>query len=144
MQHFIRADALRVVVIDPAYLATPLAADKGNNLFAIGELLRSVNDVCQACGCTLLIAHHMKKTGITYDPPELVDTAWSGWAEWARQWLLLNRRERFDPDSNGQHKLWFAVGGSAGHSGLWGPRYRGGAPGLARGPLLGRGGSSGE
>ena len=51
--------------------ATPLAADKGNNLFAMGELLRSVNDVCQECGCTLLIAHHMKKsTGVaTTTPP---------------------------------------------------------------------------
>ncbi len=62
----------------------------------------------------------MKRTGVAYDPPELADAAWSGWAEWARQWLLLNRREKFDPDSNGEHKLWFAVGGSAGHSGLWG------------------------
>jgi hypothetical protein len=120
LQEFIKRDGLRVVIIDPAYLATPLAADKAGNLFAIGQLLRSVNDVCQECGCTLAIAHHMKRTGVAYDPPELADVAWSGWAEWARQWLLLNRRERFDPDSNGEHKLWLAVGGSAGHSGLWG------------------------
>ncbi len=117
---FISADSLRVIVIDPAYLATPLAADKGNNLFAIGELLRSVNSVCQQCGCTLLIAHHMKKSNANYDPPELTDAAWSGWAEWCRQWLLLNRREKFDPDSNGEHRLWLSSGGSAGHSGLWG------------------------
>lgn len=120
LRDFIKADGLRVVVIDPAYLCTPLAADKANNLFAMGELLRSVNDVCQDAGCTLLIAHHMKRTGVAHDPPELSDAAWSGWAEWARQWLLINRREKYDPDSNGEHKLWFAVGGSAGHSGLWG------------------------
>ncbi len=116
----IKADGLRVIVIDPAYLCTPLAADKGNNIFAMGELLRSVNDACQDCGRTPLIAHHMKRTGVAYDPPELADAAWSGWAEWARQWILLNRRERFDPDSNGEHKLWLTAGGSAGHSGLWG------------------------
>jgi hypothetical protein len=120
LTEYIRADALRVVIIDPAYLCTPLAAEKGNNLFAIGELLRSVNDVCQRCGCTLLIAHHMRKTNLGYDPPELADAAWSGWAEWARQWILLNRREPYDPASDGEHKLWMAVGGSAGHSGLWG------------------------
>lgn len=120
LREFIQANELRVLAVDPAYLCTPLAADKGNNLFAIGELLRSVNDVCQRCGCTLIICHHMKKTNLGYDPPELADAAWSGWAEWARQWLLINRREPFNPDSDGQHHLWLAAGGSAGHAGLWG------------------------
>lgn len=120
LRRFLEGDEIEVVVCDPAYLCTPLAADKGNNLFAIGELLRSVNDVCHECGCTLIIAHHFPKSRLRYEPPELADVAWSGWAEWARQWLLLNRREPYDPDGDGEHLLWFAAGGSAGHSGLWG------------------------
>ncbi len=108
-----------VLAIDPAYLAMP-AADAGN-LMAQGELLSGVNEVCQKFGTTLLLAHHTKQTrpgGNPYAEPELDDIAWAGFAEWARQWILLNRQERYS-EGSGLHRVWLSTGGSMGHSGLW-------------------------
>ncbi|MFT5326654.1 MAG: hypothetical protein ACI8P0_004531 [Planctomycetaceae bacterium] len=47
------------------------------------------------------------------------DLAMSGFAEWARQWILLSRRNEYTGD--GRHNLWMTVGGSAGHSGCYAP-----------------------
>ena len=44
--------------------------------------------------------------------------AQSGVAEWARQWVLLQRRAAYQGD--GRHLLWMRCGGSAGHGSLWG------------------------
>ena len=120
LRRFIFDDELTVVLLDPTYLCMPVAADKGGNIFAMGELLRSANQVAHECGSTLVIAHHTKKGSPTHEPPKLADIAWSGFAEWARQWIMLNRREPYDPDSDGEHALWMSPGGSAGHSRLWG------------------------
>lgn len=116
---FIEADGLEVLAIDPAYLAMP-SGDAGN-VFAQGELLHAVSVACQSAGCALLLAHHTRKNGTTGEnrAPELADIAWAGFAEFARQWLLVGRRERYEPGS-GEHLLWLAVGGSAGHGGLYG------------------------
>ncbi len=109
------------LLIDPVYLCMS-GADAGN-LFVQGRILQKVNDVCQRHGVTLLLIHHTRKQGKTrnrsdHAPPELDDIAWAGFSEFARQWLLIGRREDYRPGS-GQHELWLNIGGSAGHSALW-------------------------
>ncbi len=105
------------VAIDPAYLS--IRGDDARNLFAMGALLRPLAEIGDATGCTILIVHHCKRSKLgAGDPATLDDIAWSGFAEFAAQWLLLSRRRRFDPDL-GRHELWFSAGGRAGHHGLW-------------------------
>ena len=120
LRRFLTDDEATVCIVDPAYLAMGGNPEDHKNVFAIGERLRSVGDACMSVGVTPIICHHAKRAKSDNEPMELGDLAFSGWAEWARQWILLNRRERFDPDSNGEHNLWMTVGGSAGHFGLWG------------------------
>jgi hypothetical protein len=118
LEQFLRDDAIEVLFIDPAYLAMP-GADAGNVMMQ-GELLRSISELCRKLGVTMVLAHHTKKhTGRdACEPGELSDIAWSGFAEFARQWWLINRREAYEPGT-GEHKLWLSIGGSAGHSSLW-------------------------
>lgn len=118
VRELLTENEIAVLLVDPAYLCLPAgAADKAGNLFAMGAVLRGISEVCQGVGCTLILAHHTRKTGQSFNPPELSDIAWSGFAEWARQWILLNQREPFE---EGQHRLWMRVGGSSGHFDLWG------------------------
>lgn len=118
LEQFLVADEIEVLFVDPAYLAMP--GDDAGNLMKQGDLLRGVSSLCQRLGVTLVLAHHTKKnTGRdAFDTPELSDIAWSGFPEFARQWWLLGRRERYEPGT-GDHKLWLSIGGSAGHGGLW-------------------------
>jgi hypothetical protein len=122
------ADALttakiEVLVIDPAYLTMP-GADAGN-VFKQGELLRGVTDICRENGVAMVLAHHTRKRGNAskdrYLAPELDDITWSGFSEFARQWILLGRREKFEgaQGEDREHKLWMNVGGSAGHGAIW-------------------------
>jgi hypothetical protein len=96
-----------------------LTGDDAGNLFKQGALLRNISDVCENAETTLVLCHHTKSTvAIPFAPPELDNLAWSGCAEFARQWMLLSRREQYTPGT-GCHQLWFSSGGSAGHGGLW-------------------------
>jgi hypothetical protein len=104
------------VAIDPAYLA--IRGEDARNLFAMGSLLRPLAELCDETGAAILIVHHCKRSRIIPgNPATLDDIAWSGFAEFSAQWLLLARRRRFDPDT-GHHELWFSAGGRAGHHGL--------------------------
>jgi hypothetical protein len=119
LQRFLRDNEIEVLILDPAYLCLPTEGNEGS-LFAMGALLRSISEVCQGNGVTLVLAHHTRKNVVDpYAPVELEDIAWAGFPEFARQWLLLSRREKFQPGT-GEHRLWMTVGGSAGHSSLWG------------------------
>jgi hypothetical protein len=111
---------IQVAVVDPLYLSLLSAetAKSAGNLFAMGAALQPLTAIGQETGCTIVFLHHFRKTGVV-DPDEpaaLEELSQSGVAEWARQWVLLQRREKYQAD--GHHQLWMRCGGSAGHASL--------------------------
>jgi len=118
LEQFIAHWRLEVVFLDPAYLCMP--GDDANNMMKQGAVLRGLNELCIRVGCTPAMIHHTKRvTGREpFAVPELYDLAWAGFSEFAGQWWLLGRREAYDPDQGGEHRLWLNVGGRTGHSAL--------------------------
>lgn len=119
---FLAANKINVVFIDPLYLCL-LGRGRASaaNLYEVGPVLYHAANACLTAGATPVFLHHATKGSAKREcngPLDLDDLAFSGIGEFARQWLLLNRREPFQIGS-GSHKLWLAAGGSAGHSGCW-------------------------
>jgi hypothetical protein len=132
LRRLIREKKPICLAIDPAYLA--IRGDDARNLFAMGSLLRPLAELGDQTGCTILVVHHCKRSKLVAgDPATLDDIAWSGFAEFSAQWLLLSRRRRFDPET-GRHELWFSTGGRAGHHGLWALDVDEGSPSNAEDP----------
>ncbi len=118
----ILANNVDVAIVDPAYLCL-LGGDtqgrQASNIFDMGPLLLGLTEVGQKTGATIILCHHCRKNLTEpWQPPELEDLSMAGFGEWARQWMLLGRREQYQQGS-GLHRLWINVGGSAGHSGCW-------------------------
>ncbi len=117
---YLAAQKVKVAVVDPLYLALLAAGKDGpdaKNLYDMGPTFRAVATQFKAAGITPILAHHANRRGEPNKPMELSDLAFSGIAEFARQWLLLSRRKKYEGD--GRHELWVNVGGSAGQSGLY-------------------------
>lgn len=118
MVEFVLQNKLEVLVLDPVYLMLPLGDDAAN-LFKVGQSLAIFNRLTNETGVTVVLVHHLRKGPAgqnQFEPPELEQISWSGFQEWARQWVLIGRRERYNPENAGHHELWLCGGGSACHS----------------------------
>jgi AAA domain len=108
---------IKAVFIDPLYLC--LDPESAENLYKVGPALMRVSEACLSVGATPALFHHARKgAGRDGEPIELTDLAYGGITEFARQWALLSRREKYKPGT-GSHHLWINVGGSVGHGGLY-------------------------
>jgi hypothetical protein len=104
-----------VTILDPLYLA--LGAIDARNMFEAGNAFRVMTETLHDAGSMPLIVHHSNKQLPIGEPMELAHLAYAGLEQFARQFILLNRRVKYQGD--GAHDLWATIGGSAGHGGLW-------------------------
>lgn len=109
-----------VVCIDPAYLSMNLQGNEAANQFAVGAVLSNLTQLQADTGVTIVLATHFRMHMQPGTVPMLEHVAGAGFGQWARQWFLLNRREEFNPDVPGTHRLLMSYGGSAGHCGASG------------------------
>jgi hypothetical protein len=115
----VRERQLDVLLFDPLYLAL-LSGVKGvefdaKSLYDIGPLLMNFSQTMLAVGATPVLAHHFKHSRADqFAEPDLGDLTYGGIREYARQWVLLGRRSKYEHD--GRHRLYLIAGGSIGHS----------------------------
>lgn len=105
-----------LLVIDPAYMA--LAESNASVLNSVAPLLHRLAALCHKLHVTPAVVHHTKRCRNPYRVPGLTDLTGAGYAEFARSWLFIGRRQLYQYD--GIHRLTIVSGGSAGHSGRWG------------------------
>ena len=103
------ARGIKAVLLDPLYLC--LGDVDAKNMMEVGMVLRSVADMMIPEGITPIIVHHANRQVERGKPMGLEHIAYSGCDAFARQMILMNRREEYQHD--GEHKLWLSIGGSA-------------------------------
>lgn len=118
LRRFIKDKQLGVLIIDPLYLC--VSGEHQANQAKQGQEIGPIQQICLEEGCTLILVHHsIKSKQYDYTPAEFNDMSGAGHDAFARQWLMVSRRERYLPGT-GEHKLWLTAGGSAGHQGVYG------------------------
>lgn len=106
----IRSKYIQVLAIDPLYFAIGKGVDH-NNMFAMGNVLAEFTSAVQSAGATPVLTHHFRTdAGRKPRKPELSDLAHAGIGQFARQWILMGRREQYSPTQM-LHKLWLITGG---------------------------------
>jgi len=119
LSKMIKARGVELLVVDPAYLALAAVGDAASNQFKMGSALGGLSRLCADTGASLLLNCHFVKSappGQQWAMPELTWLAYGAFCQWARGWLLVNRRAPYDPERPGHHELWLNVGGSDGQS----------------------------
>jgi hypothetical protein len=97
-----------------------LQTDREGSIFAQGPLLRRLNETILDEGATPVLIHHTRKSvADPTQPGELADLSWAGFAEYAGTWWLWSRREKYNADRPGEHRLWLNVGSRLGSGGLF-------------------------
>jgi hypothetical protein len=121
LESFIERDKLKLLLVDPSYLALADAGDSASNVFKMGDVLENFTRLTKQTGCSIILVNHNAKNRPRhlrpFDPPELSEISMSGFAEWARFWLLLGPSKEWS-EATGEHWLWMRTGGSAGHAGM--------------------------
>jgi Bifunctional DNA primase/polymerase, N-terminal/AAA domain len=105
---------VEVAFADPFYLMAGGDAD-ASNIFQMGALLRNVAVLFTEAGITFVILHHARKILEVGKQMELTDLSHAGFAEFIRQYVLLNRLQHYTDD--GRHSLSLRIGGGHGQGG---------------------------
>ena len=108
------ATAAELMIFDNLMLA--LSGDEAGNVFKMGQILGNVIRICNDREITPGFIHHFKRNrSDQFAPGDLIDLTQAGAAEIAGQWWFLTRRESFDPNNPGEHRLSLNIGGRLGH-----------------------------
>jgi hypothetical protein len=101
---------VEVAILDPLYLMFGDVDPK--SIFEAGRALRNVAKVFVDRGVTPILIHHANRTLKTGEKMELHHLSHAGFAEFVRQFMLINRTTEFQYD--GRHSLNVRFGGSVG------------------------------
>jgi hypothetical protein len=104
-----------VVILDPVYRLFPNSSP--TDLFVTGGILGAAAEVCLNRGATPIFIHHANGVLKVGQPMELSHLGYAGPRQFARQWMLSNKRRRYRDD--GKHQLITRFGKSMGFSHAW-------------------------